>query len=663
MVIGLFTDTYLPDVNGVVSAVEILRKKLIEKGHEVYVICPYPGFLKIKKDGYIIRLPGIELKSLYGYKATSPAHFLFLEELEKYHFDLIHAHTEFGIGIFAGIAAKHLQVPLIRTYHTTYEDYTHYLNFMHMDTIEKMLKKMVSFLSRKYGESCMHLIAPSQKTADMLINYGIKTPISVIPTGIDLTHFARSINASDYQNIRRECQVALNQKMLLYVGRLAKEKSIDILLKAISKLPTNINNYKLVIIGSGPSEKDLHNLSSELDLNDKVVFLGKKEFSSIPLYYHSADAFLSASTSETQGLTYIEALASGLPVFARNDDALNDLIKEKENGYYFANEDELANKLLTFFAINKDEYLSLQNKAIIKAKEYDSEVFITNILALYNEVIDAYNSSYKIIEVKVKNDYVNISLCNDFGEKEELLVSVDDFYEEGLRKNEKINQKTLLKLRKLEDYTKAYRSCIKKIAGRDYTIKQMYDYLTNKFSLPISDINKIIDKLVERSLLNDYKYALNKLASWQASLYSQKKMINKLRDDGVAIEIINKCLNQSESSESQKAYKLAFKYQQTIRNKSVLVTKNSIIQKLLRSGFTYDVVKEAVSLLDFSKEEMLEQDVLRLEAEKVCKRLQKKYQGTLLRNHLFVALAAKGFRSEAIFALINEMELNDEKNY
>ncbi|MBQ1512275.1 MAG: glycosyltransferase, partial [Erysipelotrichaceae bacterium] len=115
MRVALFTDTYLPDINGVVSSIELLRKKLEEKGHEAYVVSTRPGLFKVKKEGRIIRLPGIELKSLYGYKLASPAHMLVLDELEEMNFDLFHVHTEFGVGIFASIAAKQLHIPLVRT--------------------------------------------------------------------------------------------------------------------------------------------------------------------------------------------------------------------------------------------------------------------------------------------------------------------------------------------------------------------------------------------------------------------------------------------------------------------------------------------------------------------------------------------------------------------
>ena len=146
MNVALFTDTYLPDINGVVTSVELLRKKLAENGHNVYVVCTHTSPLGIKREGNIIRLPGIEIKKLYGYSIASPAHFLLIDDLRDCHFDVIHAHTEFGVGIFAEIVARVLNIPLVRTYHTTYEDYTHYVNPINSKTIEKLQKKQFRLL-------------------------------------------------------------------------------------------------------------------------------------------------------------------------------------------------------------------------------------------------------------------------------------------------------------------------------------------------------------------------------------------------------------------------------------------------------------------------------------------------------------------------------------
>lgn len=660
MRIALFTDTYLPDINGVVSSVELLRKKLEDKGHEAYVVCTYSGFLKIRKEGRIIYLPGIELKGLYGYKATSPAHFLFLEELESYHFDLIHVHTEFGVGIFAGIAAKHLQIPLVRTYHTTYEGYTHYINFMNSATLDMMAKKVVSFLSKQYGNGCIRLVSPSQKTADMLRGYGIKTPIEIIPTGIELARFATEKNQQKIREIRQECQLGAKDKLFLFVGRVAAEKSIDMLLDGVQQLCKKRHDFKLLIVGSGPQEQDLLKIAQKKEITDFVIFAGKKPFAEIPHYYHAADAFLSASTTETQGMTYIEAFASGLPVFAHVDEVLEDLIQENKNGYYFSNAEELAAKLNAFYALSSEEYSEMKKTARATASIYDADTFVMKMLHLYREAIEEYAFSYEVERLTVKNDYVTLSLRSSSGEKETILLSVDDLYEEGIRRDDKISSQQLARLRKRQEISKAYRNCLKKIAGRDYTIKQMYDYLTNKTELPIQQINAIIEKLMKRGLLDDRKYVISKLNSFEATLYSQKKILNKLRNEGVAVELIEEYLSRDEDKERVKARKVAQKYQQSIRNKSVAAKKEMILQKLLRDGFSFDVAKNTLEELDFTEEEFHEKDILREEANKICKRLKRKYQGTLLRNRLYHALASKGFRSEAIFAILNEMEWKDE---
>ena len=137
MRIGLFSDTYLPDINGVATSVETLRKVLEENGHHVYVIANHKGLINLKREGNVLRLPGIELKWLYGYSMSSPLQLKAKDEIKAMNLDVIHVHTEFGVGIFGRLIAKELNIPLVSTYHTMYEDYTHYLNIFDIEIVEK----------------------------------------------------------------------------------------------------------------------------------------------------------------------------------------------------------------------------------------------------------------------------------------------------------------------------------------------------------------------------------------------------------------------------------------------------------------------------------------------------------------------------------------------
>lgn len=651
MNVALFTDTYLPDINGVVTSVELLRKKLAENGHNVYVVCTHTSPLGIKREGNIIRLPGIEIKKLYGYSIASPAHFLLIDDLRDCHFDVIHAHTEFGVGIFAEIVARVLNIPLVRTYHTTYEDYTHYVNPINSKTIEKVAKKAVSSFTRLYGKSCLRLISPSKKTADMLVGYGIDTPIEIIPTGIELNRFYRSPDYLDNAlKLRKNLGIAETDSVFLYVGRLAEEKSVDMIIEAFSLIEDD--SFKLVIVGGGPQEKDLQKLAAN---DNRIIFTGKIPFENVPSYYHFADAFISASTSETQGMTYIEALASSLAVFGRDDEVVRDIVIPGTNGYIFSSAKELANQLVEFAHLDIGKRKQLSANSVSSIAEYDSDLFVEKVLAVYHDAIEAFSECYTIKKTKLKEDSVVLTLSQK-AKEENLLVSLDDYVNLGLRSNSLISSYDFDKLKKKEKCIRAYQACLRKLASRDYSISNMKSFLLNNYGLSSEQIDSIIEKLVSINLLDDSKYALSRINSFENTLYSQKKIRNKLIKDGISQEIIDQVIIQSDDLELMKARKMAEKYRLSVHNKSIRMKKQTIYNKLVAEGYSYETAEEVMKTLDLSSDIVEEKDILKKEAYKLKKKYEKKYQSSELRNRIFMALQRKGFPIDSIYAIINEME-------
>lgn len=191
MKIGLFSDTFVPEINGVANSTYILFQELKRHGHEVYVVTTYRGkeSMEWNESHDVLRLNGIQLKFLYGYVMTSPFHSQALEVIRSLNLQIIHAQTEFGVGIFARICAKHLNIPLVSTYHTTYEDYTHYVNLLNSKAVDEVGKMAVAKLSKLYGESSQEVITPSIKTKEMLEKYEIQRKLTVIPTGLSLDRF------------------------------------------------------------------------------------------------------------------------------------------------------------------------------------------------------------------------------------------------------------------------------------------------------------------------------------------------------------------------------------------------------------------------------------------------------------------------------------------
>ena len=663
MRIGLFTDTYLPEINGVVSSVHTLEKELIKQGHEVYVITTKPDFQKAELEGNILRLPGIELKFLYGYVLTTPFHISAFNTIKSLKLDIIHAHTEFSIGIFARICSRLLSIPLVSTYHTTYEDYTHYVNFIDSKVVDNVAKALVARLSKLYGDSSVEVISPSQKTKDMLIGYDINRNIHVIPTGLDIKKFNIK-NTSDTQikEIRKSYNIKDDETLVTYIGRIAGEKSIDFVIRGFKYVKEKNIKAKLLIIGVGPKneEENLKKLSIDLGIDDIVIFGGKKPASEVPHYYHSSDVFVSASLSETQGMTFIEALASGLPVFARHDAVLDEIVYEGKTGFYFDTEEELSEKLQKYISLSNDEKNKISLNAIKQIEPYDCEVFAKKVFKVYEQAISTYKNMYVIDEVRVKDDHVVIIVESPSGEEFKLIVTNDTYTNEGLRKEQKVSEEKIEQLKKEECAVKAYQGCINKIASRDRTRKEIYDFITNNFECDIKQVNDIVEKLEERGYIDDYRYAKNYIELMKAALQGEGKIVSGLKKKGISYDLIEDILEHNSDDELEHAIKWANKVKSSIRDTSVKMKKNNLYKKMIVQGYSNDIIAKAMEHISFVEDENCEIENLRNAAYKTKKRYQNKYKGTKLRNSIFKYLSSVGYRVEDIYVVLDEMEWNDE---
>lgn len=390
MKIGIFTETYLPDVNGVVTSVVSLKKALEMHGHEVYIVTNHDSLIKTTytDEEKILRLPGIKLDFLYGYKVSSPIQLQATGPIKKWDLDVIHIQQEFGVGIYGRYLASTWDIPLVNTYHTTYEDYTHYLNIFNIDIVDSITKKVVEVLSKSFTKKSNIVITPSNKTKEMLEGYGIKKEIRVIPTGLDLKRFDYNLTSDEkISSIKSKYNINEDDVLFTYVGRLAKEKSVDEVIEAFKYVKEKGLKAKLLIVGGGPDLKDLKRLANKFDVEDYVFFEGLIASDDVPAYYHAADAFISASTTETQGLTYIEALASGLSIFVKPDEVLKELVVENETGFYFESALELANQIDSFTS-QPGLKEKMRNYALKMSENYSLEVYYERIIECYREAIE-----------------------------------------------------------------------------------------------------------------------------------------------------------------------------------------------------------------------------------------------------------------------------------
>lgn len=383
MRIGIFTDCYYPQINGVVTSTMTLKKELENMGHKVVVVTvQHPD---AQKEDDVLRLPSIPFLLLRSQRVGAIYSNRVYKQIKALNLDIIHTQTEFSLGHFGRIVARRFNIPVIHTYHTMYEDYMHYVAFGPMLRPASKLAKRVS---KSYCGCCKAVIAPTLKVKNKLIEYGlVDKHIEVIPTGIDFDPFRKeNFSEKDMKSIKETYGIKENEKVVLFIGRIAKEKSIDVIIKSMKELEKRMDNFKFLIVGDGPEKSELESFVKSLDMEHKVIFAGEKPWKDIPKYYQVGDVFVSASVTETQGLTFTEAMASSIPVVAKYDKNLEEIMKDKVNGLIFKEDEDLVEIL---FNVLNDE--SLRDNIVKGAEELiedmSSEHFGRNVVALYEKVI------------------------------------------------------------------------------------------------------------------------------------------------------------------------------------------------------------------------------------------------------------------------------------
>ena len=388
MNIGLFTDTYFPQINGVATSVHTLAGALRARGHNVYIFTPKdPNTTAEQSDENVIAMPSLPFMLLRNYRVGliySPRAF---NQISHLHLDIVHTQTEFPLGIFGKLLSTVKKIPMVHTYHTMYEDYVHYIAKGYIVT-----PAMAKEFSKLFCNSATAVVAPTEKAKHFLEEYGVTKPIEIIPTGIDTSLFAK-------KNFLEQDTIALKQSLglekdtpvILSLGRVAKEKSIDVILRALPKLFQKMPQARMVIVGDGPERENLEHLAKQLDIAHKVLFIGAKPWTEIGKYYQIGTVFCSASVSETQGLTFAEAMAGGIPVVAKRDESIENIIENNKTGLLFETEEDLTEKL--YMLLNTPALQKrLSNASIAKMELLSVEAFAEHMEQLYENIIAVYHS-------------------------------------------------------------------------------------------------------------------------------------------------------------------------------------------------------------------------------------------------------------------------------
>ena len=405
MRVGIFTESYPPLVNGVSTSILMLQKALEKLGHEVFIVTVSDDKKNytLEDDGHILRLPSMNLANCYDYKFTSVYPIKAVNIIKKMNLDVIHSNVEFTIGIFARVVSEQLGIPLVHTYHTNWEDYTHYItkNKKILDNIcKKLLKYLVVFFEDK---TVTELIVPSNKIYNIFKDkYKFTKNIHIIQTGIETSKFYKeNFSSKDINNLKKKYGIKKKDFVIMTVSRLAKEKSVDRLINNQKELLKRYPNMKLLIVGDGPDIDKLKMQVCSLNISKNVIFTGKVPLEEIPIYYQLGDVFVTASKSETQGLTVVEAISSSLPIVAVKDDSFISSVIDDFNGYVFTSDEKYIESILKLYE-NNDIYNRLSNQSRILSSDFSSEYFALKVLKVYETAIENYKKDNKKVINRIK---------------------------------------------------------------------------------------------------------------------------------------------------------------------------------------------------------------------------------------------------------------------
>ena len=408
MRIGIFTETYSPYISGLVTSEVMLKNALEKLGHEVYVVTAnLENFHYIYDEKErVLRIPGIPT-GLYETRLTSFYPFKAMNIIKKWNLDVIHTQTEFAVGTFARVLGKQFEIPVVHTYHTMYEDYIQYITKGYLDAPSKML---VQYLTKFYcDKTIQELIVPTKKTYDLFKKkYKYDRNVHIIPTGIEIERFFKeNVDEAKVKELRTKLGYKASDVVILYLGRIGYEKNIDFLIKNYPPILKKCKNAKLLIVGDGPDLDKYKKMSEKQKTENNITFTGKVDWEDTKYYYNLADIFVTASDTETQGLTVVEALASSLPVVALDDEAFRNVVIDGLSGYLFKDKKDYVDRLLELIN-DKQLRVKMGGQGRINVEPYSSRYFAERVLDVYKIALkDRQGKEKKTFFSRLKNTIKN----------------------------------------------------------------------------------------------------------------------------------------------------------------------------------------------------------------------------------------------------------------
>lgn len=376
MKILLATDVYLPVINGVVTSVVNLRDQLRQMGHDVRVLT-LSNTGRFHQKEHIYYLGSVPVKIYPNARVSVALFHPFVREILRWRPDVVHTQTEFTTFFVSKQIAKKTGALWVHTYHTLYEKYTHYFT-----KNCRLGQKFVANLSRMILSKVDGIVVPTHKVYETLRDYGIAARIYEVPTGICLENFQQTLSLEQRTALRAALGLSPEDIVLVTVGRLGAEKNVQELISFLRSGGKVGRRVKLLIVGDGPNRSRLENLVQSLELQGRVFFAGMAPMQEVWRYYQLGDIFVNASTSETQGLVYIEALASGLPLLCRQDECLRSVLENNMNGYTYLDEDEFTVRLQLLLE-HPQRMLRMSENARKTAQKFSAKQFGEKIVHVY----------------------------------------------------------------------------------------------------------------------------------------------------------------------------------------------------------------------------------------------------------------------------------------
>ncbi|MCC2717013.1 glycosyltransferase family 4 protein [Finegoldia magna] len=382
MKILITTDTYRPTINGVVTSIESLKKALDRLGHDVRILTFSDSF-NSKQEDDIYYMGSLGAGKFYPDARMNKLFYnRFYEDIMDWKPDIVHSQTEFTMFIQAKKIAKDLDIPLLHTYHTVYEDYTHYFSLN-----KKIGKELAKQFTKQIIKTTDGVVVPTNKIYNLLTDYNIHEDIYVVPTGINV----HKLSECDDFDIRSGYKIPEDKHIVLFLGRIGKEKNITEILQYLENIDRD--DIVFIIAGAGPFLSELKDICSNSKIRDRLIFTGMIDSSKVGNFYSNADVFVSASTSETQGLTFIESMACSTPIICRHDDCLDGVLIDGKTGFGYDTEEEFIYYLNQILDNKKLRDKMGKNCKQLVDENYTEDSFANKIEQIYTKVIENHAKS------------------------------------------------------------------------------------------------------------------------------------------------------------------------------------------------------------------------------------------------------------------------------